>query len=124
MSNALKYRGDAAPEIAVSAEERAEEWEFAVRDNGIGIAPDYHANIFEPFKRLHGPEYPGSGVGLAICRRIVERHGGRLWVESEPGAGSTFRFTISAVLADNLGDYGANRPSVEGEERRERGIAV
>ena len=126
LSNALKYRSDAPPEIFINAEERAEEWEFAVRDNGIGIASDYHASIFEPFKRLHGYEYPGTGVGLAICRRIIERHGGRIWVESQQGMGSTFRFTLPIALAHALvADQGVDSSSLAGEvPQREPGIAV
>jgi PAS domain S-box-containing protein len=95
MGNALKYRGSEAPHIHVSAEKRGADWTFAVRDNGIGIAPRHHQRIFEIFKRLHdAKEYPGSGIGLAVCRRIVSRHGGRIWVESESGKGSVFYFTI------------------------------
>ncbi len=94
LSNALKYRGDGIPRVAVSASRREKDWVFCVRDNGIGIHPDYHQTIFSPFKRLHGREYPGTGIGLALCRRIVERRGGKIWVESEPGGGSAFYFSV------------------------------
>jgi light-regulated signal transduction histidine kinase (bacteriophytochrome) len=95
LDNAVKYRKkDEPPQVRVSAAHRADAWEFAVADNGIGIDSAYHQRIFEPFKRLHGREYPGTGIGLALCNRIVEAHGGRIWVESEPGRGSTFLFTI------------------------------
>jgi PAS domain S-box-containing protein len=96
IGNGLNYRGDQPPRIHVSAERRGAEWMFSVRDNGIGIDPKYHEQIFEIFKRLHDQkEYPGTGIGLAVCRRVVNRHGGKIWVESEPGHGSTFCFTIS-----------------------------
>jgi len=97
ISNGLKYRGPTPTSITVTAAERGNDWVFSVEDNGIGINPDFHRNIFIPFKRLHGPEYSGSGVGLAICRRVVERLGGEIWVESAVGAGSTFFFKIPAA---------------------------
>lgn len=95
LSNALKYRSLNC-EIRITAERHGSWWIFAVEDNGIGIHGDYHETIFKPFKRLHGREYRGSGVGLAICQRVIGRHGGRIWVESEPERGSKFRFTIPA----------------------------
>jgi light-regulated signal transduction histidine kinase (bacteriophytochrome) len=95
ISNGLKYHGDQAPSVHVSAESDGNEWTFSVRDNGIGIDPKYYDRIFEIFKRLHDQtEYPGTGIGLAVCRRVVTRHGGRIWLESEAGHGSVFHFTI------------------------------
>lgn len=94
ISNSIKYRGDNPPRIHVSAEETEDDWVFSVRDNGIGIDPKYHEQIFGIFKRLHGREFPGTGIGLALVKRIVEKHGGRIWVESETGKGATFRFTL------------------------------
>jgi light-regulated signal transduction histidine kinase (bacteriophytochrome) len=94
LSNAIKYRKMEEPlEIHVSAEGREREWVISVRDNGIGIEPQHAERIFGVFKRLHGGEIPGTGIGLAIARRIVEKRGGRIWVESEAGRESTFLFT-------------------------------
>jgi PAS domain S-box-containing protein len=98
LSNAIKYRSDAPPHIRVSAVREDAFWRFAVADNGIGIDPQYHELVFGAFKRLHTrARYDGTGIGLAICKQIVERHGGRIWVESQAGQGSTFYFTLRAV---------------------------
>jgi light-regulated signal transduction histidine kinase (bacteriophytochrome) len=95
VSNALKYRGSERPRVVVRAVEETAHWLFSVSDNGIGIGKQFQTQIFGIFKRLHDrASYPGTGIGLAICQKIVERHGGRIWVESEPGEGSTFFFTL------------------------------
>ncbi len=94
IGNSLKYRSDAPPRVTVSAAEDGQQWVFTVEDNGIGIPPEYQAQIFGIFKRLHGSEYPGTGIGLATCKKIVDRHGGTIWVDSEPGRGSRFSFTL------------------------------
>jgi light-regulated signal transduction histidine kinase (bacteriophytochrome) len=97
LSNAIKYRGAESPEIRVSARRADGEYVICFQDNGVGIDRRYHERIFGLFKRLHGTEIQGTGLGLAICRKIIERHGGRIWVESEPGKGSTFCFTLAAA---------------------------
>ena len=94
VGNAIKYRSEAPPRIEIEAISQGAEWCFSVRDNGIGLDPGFREHIFQAFKRLHGREYPGTGLGLAISRRIVEQHRGRIWVDSEPGKGSTFYFTL------------------------------
>jgi light-regulated signal transduction histidine kinase (bacteriophytochrome) len=96
IANALKFhRPDVAPEVQVSAADDDRMWQFSVSDNGIGIEPQYLERIFVLFQRLHSrSDYPGTGIGLAICKKIVERHGGQMQVESEPGHGTTFRFTL------------------------------
>ncbi len=96
ISNAIKFRSEEPPRVHISAAQDADEWVFSVRDNGIGIDPQHHERIFTLFQRLHTRrQYPGIGVGATIARVIVQRHDGRIWVESEPGKGSTFYFTIS-----------------------------
>jgi light-regulated signal transduction histidine kinase (bacteriophytochrome) len=96
VGNAVKYRKPGLPsEVHISAEQRGTEWVISIRDNGIGFDPQYASIIFAPFKRLHtAEEYPGTGVGLAICRRIVQAQGGRIWAESQPGEGTTVFFTL------------------------------
>lgn len=95
IENAVKFSGGRKPRIHISSEETEREWTFSVRDNGIGISPEYHDRIFVIFQRLHQrSEYPGNGIGLALCKKIVERHLGRIWVESRPGQGAAFFFTI------------------------------
>ena len=95
ITNALKYGREGVPaEVHISAQRRANGWQFMVRDNGVGIESQYRSQVFEMFRRLHGREVPGYGIGLALCKRIVEASGGTMWVESEPGCGSTFYFTI------------------------------
>jgi chemotaxis family two-component system sensor kinase Cph1 len=100
ISNAAKFRGNEPPRIHVSATKKENDWIFSVHDNGIGIDPQYFKRLFVLFQRLHDRDkYPGTGIGLAICKKIVERHGGRIWVESQLGKGATFYFTIPCAPA-------------------------
>jgi signal transduction histidine kinase len=94
ISNAIKFHGEEPPRIHISAKRKENEWVFSIRDNGIGIEPEYVKQLFTIFKRLHGREHPGIGLGLSICKKIVNRHDGQIWLESEPGKGSTFYFTL------------------------------
>jgi signal transduction histidine kinase len=104
VGNAIKFRGDRSPLISIDAENTGECWEFSVADNGIGIAPEFAENIFVVFQRLHlRTEYPGNGIGLAICKKIVERNGGNIWVDSQAGSGATFKFTVPLRPCDEDG---------------------
>jgi light-regulated signal transduction histidine kinase (bacteriophytochrome) len=95
LGNSLKFHGEAIPEVHVSALREGIEWKFSIRDNGIGMDAQHSERVFRMFQRLHTrEEYPGTGIGLAVCKKVVERHGGRIWVDSEPGAGSRFCFTL------------------------------
>jgi light-regulated signal transduction histidine kinase (bacteriophytochrome) len=100
IANAIKYRSDQPPRIAISATKTSSEWVFSIADNGLGIDPKYAAEVFRVFKRLHSRgKYPGTGIGLAICQKIVERYGGRIWVEPNSSGGSIFKFTIPDGIA-------------------------
>jgi light-regulated signal transduction histidine kinase (bacteriophytochrome) len=100
--NAIEYCGTAPPRVHISSGRVGSDWVFSVADNGPGIDPAFQGRIFEVFKRLHGKEYPGNGLGLAFCKKAIEWHGGRMWLESTPGAGSAFYFALPASIADNL----------------------
>ena len=97
IGNSLKYRGDNVPAIRITATTDGDRCTFRVSDNGIGIAPEFHERVFGLFKRLHGNEIPGTGVGLALTRKLIEKHGGRIWIESEEGHGATFLFELRAA---------------------------
>lgn len=104
VANAIKFYVGASPRISIQAERKTDTWQISVEDNGIGVEAEFVNTIFEPFQRLYcRTEFDGSGIGLATCRRIVEQHGGRIWVESEIGKGSTFTFTIPAETDDAPG---------------------
>ena len=101
VGNGIKYRGARTPKISVSADRVDINWVFVVRDNGIGVDSRHYERIFEVFQRLHDQsEYPGTGIGLAICRRVVNAHGGKIWLESQVGLGSNFYFSIPADKGD------------------------
>ncbi len=103
IGNAIKFRGEEPPLVTVTAEPAGEDWLFSVSDNGIGIAPEYAENVFAIFQRLHTrAEYPGNGIGLAICKKIIERYGGKIWVESLAGSGSNFKFTLRSPKSDEV----------------------
>ena len=100
IGNSIKYRRrDLDPQIQISAKQNGDFWQFCVQDNGIGIAAEHHDQIFLPFKRLHGPDIAGSGIGLATCKRLIERYGGRIWIDSEENRGAMFYFSLPAEKA-------------------------
>ena len=119
VGNAIKYRGEDPPKIHLAAVSGDEEWMLSVEDNGMGIKPEYAQHVFGIFKRLHGHNYPGTGIGLAICQRIVERYGGRIWVESAPGKGSRFYFTLPLRVNSSEEDPVPAGPSCINSSRRE-----
>jgi signal transduction histidine kinase len=95
IGNAIKFRGTESPVVSIESEKAGQYWQFSISDNGIGIAPEYAESVFVVFQRLHArTEYPGNGIGLAICKKIIERYGGGIWMESHAGSGSTFKFTM------------------------------
>jgi light-regulated signal transduction histidine kinase (bacteriophytochrome) len=112
IANAIKFHGAQSPQVHVAAVRGEHAWVFSVRDNGIGIELQYADRIFRMFQRLHSREaYPGTGIGLAICQKIVQRHGGHIWVESQPGQGATFSFTIPAT------PVASQEPSTSGDRQ-------
>lgn len=109
LGNAIKFRGPAQPRIHVGATRADGAWTFSVKDNGIGIDPGDLDQIFEIFRRLHGGgKYPGAGIGLGVCKKIIERHGGRIWVESREAQGATFYFTVPHTSGGGDGAIGAD----------------
>jgi len=100
--NAIEYCATPSPRVHISSRRVDSDWVFSVADNGPGIDSAFQGRVFEVFKRLHGKDHPGNGLGLAFCKKAIEWHGGRMWLESTPGAGSTFYFTLPASIADNL----------------------
>ena len=106
IANGIKFRGTEPPVIQITSQQKDREWVFSITDNGIGIAPEYAEVVFVIFKRLHSrTDYPGSGIGLSICKRIIEYHGGRIWVESEPAHGCTFHFTLPVQASHRKSDH-------------------
>jgi chemotaxis family two-component system sensor kinase Cph1 len=97
IGNAIEYCGAPPPRVHISSRRQDHDWMFSVTDNGPGIEPAFQSRVFEPFKRLHGKEHPGNGLGLAFCKKAIEWQGGRIWMESMPGGGSTFYFTLPAA---------------------------
>jgi light-regulated signal transduction histidine kinase (bacteriophytochrome) len=101
VANAIKFHGEERPAVSISCRSDGEDWQITVHDNGIGIEPQYFDRIFQIFQRLHTrEEYPGTGIGLAVCKKIVEWHGGRIWVESQPREGTAFHFTLPMKLKE------------------------
>jgi light-regulated signal transduction histidine kinase (bacteriophytochrome) len=112
IANAIKFHGEATPKVHISAEPDGEMWKFTVADNGIGIDPKFAARVFVIFQRLHGlDQFPGTGIGLAVCKKIVERHGGTISIDSMPGEGAKFRFTLPNTKEQPDDDYIEEQPA-------------